>query len=1198
MPTRLYFSNNIETLARAFARELADRNDWFAPCAIIIPNPYLQKWLQMQIAHHYGIAMNLDFSFLNDGLWKTVDSIYDGQNKPSMIDQLDIQLMLHHIMVTLDTGNTTVKPITDYLYSPDGAVKKDYDHKIWQLSSRLSRYFIEYELYREDMIQDWMRGKLQLRSDLEAAQRYLYYELFKKDGCRDAVNSSLLTLPQYWNRVSPAAKARASGKLYLFGKSQLSPFHARMLYELGNVMDISLYQVNPCSEFWEDVTTPGEDRWQRIRSIRIEKLGEENSLSYDDDENPLLKIWGKTGRETIKLLSMLEDAGSAAMNFQSEWLVADNPLPADTCLGTVREQILKRTTRPTGKNEPGQDTSIQIARCPEIFREAEAVYNSILYNLEHDAALKMTDIAVMVPDMEAYGPVLHSIFSREPKRLSYSIIDSTAATDSLFAQGIGSIFQIASGSFTRTEIFGLVYNRCFLAAHNMNIDEAGAWLAWADALQVFRDFNKNNDIDPRRNRYTWEQALQRIRLGRIMNPSEADRNEAIFLDYKNIVPYADMYSGDQRLIDSFNSVLELLYARTGRLRDLDASGEVWAEIIEGLASDFLSVPEDRPEESAVRQKLFAEMRRLSSMDLPEETGPGVRYSLSFIKEFIANTLSTIPSTRGSYLTSGINISAFVPKRQVPFKIIYIMGMQEGAFPGIVDASTLNLMNYSRKIGDVSRPDANRYLFLETLLAAREKLYITYIYKDLQKDKGYYPNSVIGQFITYLKTHVISNEFIITEVPPSGNSERYLNPDPALLSCTDFIVSLTEGKYRPVNYTEQDLLILYRNVLTSGDGNKNESADIRKRISEKVPDFSVPVPEQKENNENIAISLRELSQFLVNPIESSLRWHLGIYDEDDEDRTLPEDGPFFTKYPYDYRFIHDVLNYYIHNGKTHDIQLYMRDYYEHASLMSITPDGVYGEIDYDNCSAMITERLDAEPGLSEFIESRKNSSLFQNITFGTNNIKIKPDLIYPALHFGRTELNRDLCVGLSGSLPCIWKDPGSGQCETLVITNSAKPSVVHVVQPFLFYMAAISGLVKDLDVFIGPGTFTIHVSHKGGVTPYRYRSSGDEARAYLNRLLADFLDETSFDILPLAIIAGQKVLAQHDMNDNPDKEAVNRYRELLIRLIDEDAEKELPAFRPMRILSLMEAEVPADAYIKVRDRMGMLLKPFSEGNAPS
>jgi hypothetical protein len=277
---------------------------------------------------------------------------------------------------------------------------------------------------------------------------------------------------------------------------------------------------------------------------------------------------------------------------------------------------------------------------------------------------------------------------------------------------------------------------------------------------------------------------------------------------------------------------------------------------------------------------------------------------------------------------------------------------------------------------------------------------------------------------------------------------------------------------------------------------------------------------------------------------------------------------------------------------------MHDYYEHASLMSITPDGVYGDIDYDNCSAMITERLYAEPGVAEFIESRKNYSFFQNITFGTNNLKVKPDLIFPAPHFGRPELNSEHCVELSGSMPCIWKDPESGECETLVITNSAKPSVLHVIHPFLFYMTAISGLVKDLDLFIGPGTFTIHISHKGGVTPYRYRAGGPEARTYLNSLLADFLDEASFDVLPLAIIAGQKVLAQHDMNDTPDDAAMNRYRELLIRLIDEDAEKELPAYRPMRILSLMEAEVPADAYVKVRDRIGMLLKPFTEGNTHS
>ena len=1197
MSIRLYFSNDIETLALAFSQEISDRPEWFAPCTIIVPNPYLQKWLQLRIADRCGIAMNLDFRFLNDGLWKSAEALSNGQEKATMIDQLDLQLMLHHILATLDTGTTILQPVAEYLLTPEGARKSGYDHRIWQLALRLSRYFIEYELYRENMVRGWMQGTLLFNTDMEAAQHYLYDTLFKKGGCRDSINTDLLTLPQYWARVSSRTNASVQGKLYLFGKSQLSPFHARMLYELGKRIDISLYQVNPCSEFWEDVTTPREDRWNRIRSIRVEESSEGKKLSYDENENPLLKLWGKTGRETIKLLSLLEDAGREELNFLSDWFEPAERDPAATCLQAVREQILKRTTRMPSGRHLQQDTSIQIASCPEIFREAEAVYNSIVHNLERDPRMMMTDIAIMVPDMATYGPVLHSVFSREPKRLSYSMIDSTASTDSLFGKGIASILKIAAGSFTRAEIFSLVYNRCFLAAYNMDIDDANTWLSWADTLQVFHGFN-NTDTDPQHNPYTWQQALQRIRMGRIMNPFEEGDADGMFLDYKHVVPYADMRSADHQCIDTFNLVIELLHARIGHLRYVTAPGKEWSRIVEGLASDFLAIPEDREEEGAVRHQLLADMKKLSIMDTLSKTGAETLYSLAFITEFIMQNLGNIPSTHGSYLASGINISALVPKRQVPFKIIYMMGMQEGIFPGVVDSSSLNLINRSRMIGDVTRPDANRYLFLETLLAARDKLYITYVNKDLQKDKAYYPNSLVGQLMTYVQAHVIAKDFIITEVPPSGSSDRYLSLATIEPPCSDFVMEYSKDSYRPVNYAETDLLVLFRNAARTINGSGMIPPVIQEKILQKIPDFTIPLSADNDQNENTALFLRDLANFLINPLESALRWRLGIYEDDDNDASINEDEPFFTKYPHDYRFITDVLNYYIRSGSAGDIRSYLHDYYSHAALMSITPDGAYREIDYDKYLMIITERLGTTTGLSDFIASRKHRSFYQNVTFGANRTGMKPDVVFPCLRFDLSNRNIATIIELSGSAPFIWKDPATGECETLVITNSGKPAITHIIQPFLFYMAAISGHDTRLGGFIGTGPFTIHVSHKAGITAYRYHSSTQVAGQYCNRLVADFIDKTSFDHLPLAIIADARSALPHEMKDHPDESDMMRYRELLIRLIDDDAERDRPLYRPMSILQLLGLDVPADAYMKVRDRLGMLLKPFLEGGSSS
>ena len=109
-----------------------------------------------------------------------------------------------------------------------------------------------------------------------------------------------------------------------------------------------------------------------------------------------------------------------------------------------------------------QDTSLQIVACPGLRREVETVYNSILYNLETDPDLCMTDIAVMVSDMSRYKPVVDSVFSRQPARIAYNLVDSNARTESVFAQAVLAVMELSRGTFSRKEVFALLRNPCVM----------------------------------------------------------------------------------------------------------------------------------------------------------------------------------------------------------------------------------------------------------------------------------------------------------------------------------------------------------------------------------------------------------------------------------------------------------------------------------------------------------------------------------------------------------------------------------------------------------------------------------------------------------------------------------------------------------------------------------------------------------------
>jgi hypothetical protein len=130
--------------------------------------------------------------------------------------------------------------------------------------------------------------------------------------------------------------------------------------------------------------------------------------------------------------------------------------------------------------------------------------------------------------------------------------------------------------------------------------------------------------------------------------------------------------------------------------------------------------------------------------------------------------------------------------------------------------------------------------------------------------------------------------------------------------------------------------------------------------------------------------------------------------------------------------------------------------------------------------------------------------------------------------------------------------------------------------------------------MGPASFTIHVAYKHGIARYRYCLNQAEGKEYLDRLLPDFLDESGFDFLPVQIVSDKRLPAPPVMKAQPDESDRREYRRALVGLISDDGDKLFPSIRGMNFTGILEAEVPPDAYDKVRDRLGILLRPFMQG----
>ena len=170
MALQVIFSNSIKKLATQLAENLTTSHagDPFQKPRVIIPNLSMQKWLQMKIADQNRVTANVDFTFLEKGLWNTLLELSGDQDEPVLIDASTLKFM---ISAVLRSEADSEKIQWKYIREEDGEID---ERKLWQLSSKLAVFFKEYENNRPSMTEAWR--KEQLTSDDAIEQ--MEFEIF------------------------------------------------------------------------------------------------------------------------------------------------------------------------------------------------------------------------------------------------------------------------------------------------------------------------------------------------------------------------------------------------------------------------------------------------------------------------------------------------------------------------------------------------------------------------------------------------------------------------------------------------------------------------------------------------------------------------------------------------------------------------------------------------------------------------------------------------------------------------------------------------------------------------------------------------------------------------------------------------------------------------------------------------------------
>jgi exodeoxyribonuclease V gamma subunit len=816
---RLFTGNRLELLARALARVLeSPLASPLEPEIIVVQSKGMERWLSMQLALHFGVCANYRFPFPNAFAYETFQNVFPDLPDSSIFDP---KFLTWSIMSVLPRhlGAPGFETLEHYLDGPGGSLKH------LQLSMRIAETFDQYILYRPDMITRWEAGDedhwqavlwRRLARGLEKKHRGALGRIFMEKIL--GTEPGTLALPQ---RIS------------IFGISYLPPFHIQIFEGLSRLTEVNMFLLNPCREYWGDISSERDIGRLASREGSAELAPEELFL---DKGNPLLASMGSLAKDFFELLM--------AFDCEETDLFRD---PGNRHLLTiVQSDILNLRDRSRQSNDNGliseDDGSIQVHSCHSPMREVEVLYDHLLEMFERVTDLLPKDILVMAPDIETYTPFVQAVFDApedERRRVPYSIADRTMRKESQVADTFLALLNLWGERLTAPQVLGILESPPVHAKFGLTVSDLDVIVRWVRDVAIRWGADEQDRLQWSSNAFrenTWRGGLDRLLLGYAM-PGQGEKL------FGGILPYDHIEGSEAAVLGSLMEFVEQLLQGVASLK-VPRTLDQWSEHLTNILSSFFLPSEDSKRELHSVRQVIGELGNIR-----EVSGFSEPVHIRIIKWYLDKYLEREGFGHG-FITGGVTFCSMLPMRSIPSRVICLMGMDVNSYPRQTKSPDFDLIARHPRPGDRSARNDDRYLFLESIISAREKLYISYTGQDCRDNSTIPPSVLVSELMDYL--------------------DRAFN-----LSHGDGPESLViKHRLQPFSpaYFKGD-----RKLFTYSDGRLKEARCI---LNEKTrPPLLIPTVLSPPEEELRTVNIDQLCRFFANPARFLLDKRFGIVLEE-------------------------------------------------------------------------------------------------------------------------------------------------------------------------------------------------------------------------------------------------------------------------------------------------------------------------------
>ena len=740
----------VEALSGLLARPPADP---FAPEVVAVPTRGMERWLTQRLSARLGTS-----DARGDGVCAHVEfpsparvvraAVAAASGVDPDADPWEPERAVWPLLEEVDASlrEPWLALLADHLGEEGDAAARA---RRFSTVRHLAGLFDRYALGRPEMLEGWAAGR-----DADALGGALpqdaawQAELWRRLRARIGTPGPAERLEAACARLQDVLDAAGlPERIALFGLTRLPAGHLAVLRALAARRDVHLLLLHPSPALWARVAAATRTGPEIVR-----RAGDPTAAL---PENRLLASWGQDARE---LQLVLARGGPAADHH--------HPTPAaeGTLLARLQADVRADRRRP-GPPPPGEadprppldpgDRSVQVHACHGRARQVEVLRDAILHLLTEDTELEPRDVIVMCPDIETFAPLIQATFGAgeaaeeddelealppevRPPDLRVRLADRALRQTNPVLGVVAQLLDLADGRLTASQVLDLADREPVRRRFRLDDDDlvrierwvAGSGVRWGLDAEHRAPFQLSAVPDG-----TWRAGLDRVLLGVAM--TEDDQRLV-----GGVLPLDDV---DSAAIDLAGRLAELVDRLQAALDGCARPQPIaaWAAVL-GRAADDLTATS--PSEAWQRAEL---QRVLDDVVRESEAGDGsarpTALALPEVRALLAERLRGRP-TRANFRTGHLTICTLVPMRAVPHRVVCLLGLDDAGFPRRSPRDGDDLILGDPHVGDRDGRLEDRQMLLDALMAATDRLVITYTGNDERTNAPRPPAVPVGELL--------------------------------------------------------------------------------------------------------------------------------------------------------------------------------------------------------------------------------------------------------------------------------------------------------------------------------------------------------------------------------------------------------------------------------------------------------------------